>query len=266
MCRVARIRIISSRRALRRSHARWILRPKSIPGSRAYCRPKGVFRKVVQAVQAVRTVQAVSDMIAIIDYGMGNLRSVQKGFERAGYEAVVTRDRGQIGSARGVVLPGVGAFNACMENLGKLGLIEPIRDLVRSQKPFLGICLGFQLLFAESEEFGKQKGLDLFPGKVVGFRANENFKVPHMGWNRVEKKHDSPFLEGISSGDNVYFVHSFHVVPDDPSIVTTTSDYGEPFVSSIATDRLFACQFHPEKSQELGLRILANFGRFVENN
>jgi glutamine amidotransferase len=153
-----------------------------------------------------------------------------------------------------------------MQNLAKLGLIEPIRDIVHSQKPFLGICLGFQLLFSESEEFGQQKGLELFPGKVVGFRARENFKVPHMGWNRLEKKNDSPFLEGISSGDYVYFVHSFHVVPDNPSIVTTTTDYGDSFVSSIATARLFACQFHPEKSQELGLRILANFGRFVANN
>jgi glutamine amidotransferase len=205
-------------------------------------------------------------MIAIIDYGMGNLRSVQKGFERAGFESLVTRDLGQIQSARGVVLPGVGAFSACMENLAKLGLIEPIRNVVHSQKPFLGICLGFQLLFSESQEFGKQKGLGLFPGKVVGFRPRENFKVPHMGWNRLEKKNDSRFLEGISSGDYVYFVHSFHVLPENPSIVTTTTDYGDPFVSSIATARLFACQFHPEKSQEVGLRILANFGRFVANN
>ena len=203
-------------------------------------------------------------MIAIVDYGMGNLRSVQKGFERVGYDAVVTRDLGQIQSARGVVLPGVGAFNACMQNLGRFGLIEPIREIVRrNQKPFLGICLGFQLLFSESEEFGKQKGLDLFSGKVVGFHANKNLKVPHMGWNRLDKKNDSPFLEGISSGDYVYFVHSFYVVPDDRSIVATSTDYGEQFVSSIATERLFACQFHPEKSQELGLRILANFGRFV---
>jgi glutamine amidotransferase len=203
-------------------------------------------------------------MIAIIDYGMGNLRSVQKGFECVGYEAVVTRDLDQIQSARGVVLPGVGAFSACMQNLGRFGLIEPIREIVRrNQKPFLGVCLGFQLLFSESEEFGKQKGLDLFSGKVVGFRANENLKVPHMGWNRLDKKNDSPFLEGISSGDYVYFVHSFYVVPDDRSIVATNTDYGGQFVSSIATERLFACQFHPEKSQELGLRILANFGRFV---
>jgi imidazole glycerol-phosphate synthase subunit HisH len=205
-------------------------------------------------------------MIAILDYGMGNLRSVQKGLERVGFDALVTRDVGQIQAARGVVLPGVGAFSACMENLGKFGLIDSIREIVRQKKPFLGICLGFQLLFSESEEFGKQKGLDLFPGNVVGFRADENLKVPHMGWNRIEKKKDSPFLEGIFSGDYVYFVHSFYVVPDDSSLIATTTDYGSSFVSSIVTERLFACQFHPEKSQELGLRILANFGRFVASN
>ena len=205
-------------------------------------------------------------MIAIIDYGMGNLRSVQKGLERVGFDAVVTRDINQIQLARGVVLPGVGAFSACMENLHKFDLIETIREIVRQKKPFLGICLGFQLLFSESEEFGKQKGLNLFSGKVIGFHANENLKVPHMGWNRIEKKNDSPFLDGISSGDYVYFVHSFYVVPDDSSLIATTTDYGSSFVSSIATDRLFACQFHPEKSQEIGLRILANFGSFVQNN
>ncbi len=205
-------------------------------------------------------------MIAIIDYGMGNLRSVQKGLEHVGFNAIVTRDVSEIDAARGVVLPGVGAFSACMENLGKFGLIEPIQEIVRRKKPFLGICLGLQLLFSESEEFGKQKGLDLFAGKVVGFHALEDLKVPHMGWNRIEKKKESPFLEGIASGDYVYFVHSFYVVPDESSIVATTTDYGNSFVSSIATDRLFACQFHPEKSQELGLRILANFGRFVTSN
>jgi glutamine amidotransferase len=202
-------------------------------------------------------------MIAIIDYGMGNLRSVQKGLERVGCDALVTRDVGQIQSARGVVLPGVGAFSACMENLGKFGLIEPIREIVRRQKPFLGICLGFQLLFSESEEFGNQKGLDLFSGKVVGFHANGELKVPHMGWNRINKEQDTPFLEGIATGDYVYFVHSFYVAPQDPTIVASTTDYGQSFVSSIATDRLFACQFHPEKSQEMGLRVLANFGRFA---
>jgi imidazole glycerol-phosphate synthase subunit HisH len=205
-------------------------------------------------------------MIAIVDYGMGNLRSVQKGFERVGYEAEVTRDIGRIASARGVVLPGVGAFHACMENLARFGLVEPIRDAIVKQKPFLGICLGFQLLFSESEEFGKQEGLDLFPGKVVGFHPDNGLKVPHMGWNRIEKKKESPFLEGLASGDYVYFVHSFYVVPETSSLIATTTDYGGPFVSSIATDRLFACQFHPEKSQEIGLRILANFGRFVASN
>jgi glutamine amidotransferase len=203
-------------------------------------------------------------MIAIVDYGMGNLRSVQKGFERVGFQAEVTREVSKIASARGVVLPGVGAFQACMENLRRFELIEPIRRVVREEKPFLGICLGFQLLFAESEEFGLQKGLDLFPGRVVGFHAGNGLKVPHMGWNRIEKKRDTPFLDGLSSGDYVYFVHSFYVVPEDSSLVATTTEYGSPFVSSIATERLFACQFHPEKSQELGLRILANFGRLVE--
>ena len=203
-------------------------------------------------------------MIAIIDYGMGNLRSVQKGFERVGFQAEVTREVSKIASARGIVLPGVGAFQACMENLRRFELIETIQRVVRDQKPFLGICLGFQLLFAESEEFGLQKGLDLFPGRVVGFHAGNGLKVPHMGWNRIEKKQDTPFLDGLSSGDYVYFVHSFYVVPEISSLVATTTDYGSPFVSSIATERLFACQFHPEKSQELGLRILANFGRFVQ--
>jgi glutamine amidotransferase len=196
---------------------------------------------------------------------MGNLRSVQKGFERVGFQAEVTRDLARISSARGVVLPGVGAFHACMENLRRFGLIDPVREAARA-KPFLGICLGFQLLFSESEEFGKQPGLGLFPGRVVGFHAQSDLKVPHMGWNRIEKKQNSPFLEGLSNGDYVYFVHSFYVVPEDPSVVATTTDYGGAFVSSIATENLFACQFHPEKSQELGLRVLANFGRFVSAN
>ena len=205
-------------------------------------------------------------MIAIIDYGMGNLRSVQKGFEHCGYDAVVTREPSTIASARGLVLPGVGAFSACMENLTRFGLIAPIGEFVRQKKPFLGICLGFQLLFSESEEFGRQRGLDLLKGKVVGFKPSNGLKVPHMGWNGIQKKQDSPFLEGICNRDYVYFVHSYHVVPEDKSIVATTTEYGDCFVSSIATDHLFACQFHPEKSQDIGLRILANFGRFVASN
>jgi len=203
-------------------------------------------------------------MIVIIDYGMGNLRSVQKGLERVGCKAQVTREPQQIVSARGVVLPGVGAFSACMENLRRFGLVEAIREVVLQRKPFLGICLGFQLLFTESEEFGPQKGLDLFPGKVVGFHPQNGLKVPHMGWNRIVKKKESPFLQGITDGDYLYFVHSYYVTPADVSVVATTTTYGTSFVSSIATDHLFACQFHPEKSQKIGLRILENFARFAE--
>ena len=202
--------------------------------------------------------------IAIIDYGMGNLRSVQKGFERVGCPAKVTRDPHEIAAAQGVVLPGVGAFNACMQNLRGNGLIEPIQEAVRQKKPFLGICLGFQLLFRESEEFGPQNGLDLFPGRVVGFHPVNGLKVPHMGWNTITKNRATPFLEGISDGDYVYFVHSYYVIAEDPSLIATTTNYGSSFASSIATDHLFACQFHPEKSQRIGLRILSNFARFVE--
>jgi len=203
-------------------------------------------------------------MIVIVDYGMGNLRSVQKGFERVGCQVRVSREIREISAADGVVLPGVGAFNACMENLRRFGLVEPIREALRQRRPFLGICLGFQLLFTESEEFGPQKGLDLLPGRVVGFRPENDLKVPHMGWNSIGKKKETLFLEGVSDGDYVYFVHSYYVVPEDPSVIATTTTYGTSFASSIATDHLFACQFHPEKSQEIGLRILANFARFVE--
>ena len=205
-------------------------------------------------------------MITIVDYGMGNLRSVEKSFVHLGYRAEVTRDAAAIRAADGVVLPGVGAFNACMENLRRYGLVEPIREVVTRKKPFLGICLGFQLLFTESEEFGPQKGLDLFPGRVVAFRPDDGLKVPHMGWNQIEKKKPTPFLEGIAEGDYVYFVHSFYVVPDDSSLAATTTPYAGTFVSSIATDHLFACQFHPEKSQKTGLAILANFARFAEKS
>jgi glutamine amidotransferase len=145
-------------------------------------------------------------------------------------------------------------------------LVEPIREVVARKQPFLGICLGFQLLFSESEEFGPQKGLELFPGKVVGFRPDDGLKVPHMGWNSIEKKKPTPFLEGVSDGDYVYFVHSYYVVPEDVSLAATTTPYSGAFVSSIATDHLFACQFHPEKSQKIGLTILGNFARFAEKN
>jgi len=202
-------------------------------------------------------------MIAVIDYGMGNLRSVQKGLERSGFAAEVTRDPQRIATADGVVLPGVGAFHACMENLRSFGLVDVVRDVVHRKVPFLGICLGLQLLFDESEEFGRQAGLGLISGKVSGFAAQNDLKVPHMGWNSVQIKKTTRFLEGIHDSDQGYFVHSYFVVPQDESCVATVTFYGAPFVSSIATDTLFACQFHPEKSQALGLRILENFGKFA---
>jgi glutamine amidotransferase len=204
-------------------------------------------------------------MIAIVDYGMGNLLSVHKALEHVGAQTEIARDPERILAADGVVLPGVGAFSACMENLKRYGLVEPIRTVVRERRPFLGICLGFQLLFSESEEFGPQRGLELFRGRVLGFRAERDLKVPHMGWNRLRKRKPSRFLEGIADGDYAYFVHSYYVVPEDEALVATTTEYGAPFASSIATESLFACQFHPEKSQSLGLRILANFARFVRD-
>jgi len=204
-------------------------------------------------------------MIAIIDYGMGNLRSVQKGFEKVGFEAVVTADPKVVLESDKVVLPGVGAFRDCIRNLEEGGFIEPILKVVRDVRPFLGICLGLQLLFTESEEFGLHRGLDIIPGRVVRFpegmsENGEKLAVPHMGWNQLAVKSGSPVLAGIPDGTNVYFVHSYYVRPDDPSVVSTTTGYGIEFCSSVWKDNVVATQFHPEKSQEQGLKILNNFG------
>ena len=202
--------------------------------------------------------------IVIIDYGMGNLRNVQKGFEQIGFETKVTRNKKEIERASAIVLPGVGAFKDCMENLEKFGLIEPLLRSVEEGKPYLGICLGLQILFSESEEFGSQKGLNLIKGKVVKFKPDQEHKVPHMGWNTIEKERENPFLQGIESGDFFYFVHSYYVVPEEVKWIATFTTYGKPFVSSIWKERLFATQFHPEKSQEKGLRILENFARSIQ--
>jgi glutamine amidotransferase len=204
-------------------------------------------------------------MIAIIDYGMGNLRSVQKGFEKVGFDAVVTADPRVVLEAEKVVLPGVGAFRDCIRNLEEGGFVEPILRVIREGRPFLGICLGLQLLFTESEEFGLHKGLDVIPGRVVRFpdgmrEAGEELKVPHMGWNQLSFTSQSPAFAGIDEGTNVYFVHSYYVQPADPAVVATTTSYGIRFCSSISRDNVVATQFHPEKSQEHGLRILKNFG------
>ncbi len=201
-------------------------------------------------------------MIAIIDYGMGNLRSVQKGFERMGHEVVVTNDAKTILGASKVVLPGVGAFPDCMRNLREYGLIDAVHGTIKSGKPFLGICLGLQLLFTESEEFGISKGLDIIKGRVIRFKGPEfeDLKIPHMGWNSISIKRQVPVLQDVPDNSHVYFVHSFHVVPEDKSVIATTTPYGIEFVSSIWKDNIFAVQFHPEKSQNLGLSILKRFG------
>lgn len=200
-------------------------------------------------------------MIAIIDYGMGNLRSVQKGFERVGCEAVITRDPKAIADAHKIVLPGVGAFRDCMQNLEQLGLIEPVLRGIQSGKPFLGICLGLQILFTESEEFGTSRGLDIIKGRVVRFRINDpGLKIPHMGWNSISIKRRAPIFSDTPDGSYVYFVHSYHVVPDDPNVIATITDYGMEFVSSIWKENIIGVQFHPEKSQAIGLSILKRFG------
>jgi glutamine amidotransferase len=197
--------------------------------------------------------------IVIIDYGMGNLRSVQKAFEWIGIEAQVSRSKKEIGRTSAIVLPGVGAFKDCMENLEKHGLVEPLLRFIEQGKPYLGICLGLQILFSESEEFGSCKGLDLIRGKVVKFRSDPEHKVPHMGWNTIEKEKEAPMLQGIENGDFFYFVHSYFVTPEETQWISTFTPYGERFVSSIWKENIFATQFHPEKSQQKGLKILENF-------
>jgi imidazole glycerol-phosphate synthase subunit HisH len=199
-------------------------------------------------------------MIAVVDYGMGNLRSVQKGFEKVGFDAVVTDSADVIGNASHIVLPGVGAFKDCMYNLETRGLVDPILSGIEKGKPFLGICLGLQLLFEESEEFGHHKGLGLIKGKVVRFPKSE-LKVPHMGWNSIKKAGRSPVLREVEDGSYLYFVHSYYVVPGD-GVTETTTEYGLEFTSSICRDNIFACQFHPEKSQGTGLKILKAFGEW----
>ncbi len=204
-------------------------------------------------------VEKESYMIAIIDYQMGNLRSVQKGFERVGHEAVVTDDPQVLDQADKIVLPGVGAFQDAIAELRRRDLIAPIRANVDAGKPFLGICLGLQLLFDVSYEDGEHEGLGIVPGQVVRFQVPAEFKVPHMGWNQARIVRRPPLLEGISEGTYFYFVHSYFVVPEDREVVAIEADYPDPFCAMIWRDNLFATQFHPEKSQADGLRILKNF-------
>lgn len=208
-------------------------------------------------------------MIAIVDYGMGNLRSVQKGFEKIGAEAIITSDPQAVLEADKIVLPGVGAFRDCMRNLEQGGFVEPILKVIAQGRPFLGICVGMQLLFTDSVEFGLYRGLDVIQGHVLRFpegmhEAGESLKVPHMGWNQLDFKQDVPVFAGIESGSNVYFVHSYYVRPDTDDVIACTTGYGIEFCSAIRKDNITATQFHPEKSQDVGLRMLKNFAGIKE--
>jgi glutamine amidotransferase len=200
-------------------------------------------------------------MISIIDYGMANLRSVQKGFESVGAPAEIISTPEQIKKAQRIVLPGVGAFADAVRTLREQHLAEPILEHIASGKPFLGICLGLQMLFDVGYEDGTHQGLGLLKGKCIRFDVDEKMqlKVPHMGWNQLQVQRSSPLMKDLPEGSNVYFVHSYHVVPDDSSVIATLTDYGRPFVSSIWRDNVVATQFHPEKSQRVGLKILENF-------
>jgi glutamine amidotransferase len=200
-------------------------------------------------------------MISIIDYGMGNLRSVQKGFEQIGVEARIISRPEEIESAERIVLPGVGAFRDAIATLRQRQLAEPIIRHIEKGRPFLGICLGLQLLFETGYEDGEHQGLGVLGGECVRFDVDEtlHLKVPHMGWNMLQPRRPSPILRDLPIGCGVYFVHGYHVVPTNDADIATTTDYGRPFVSSVWRDNLVATQFHPEKSQKVGLQILANF-------
>ena len=205
-------------------------------------------------------------MITIIDYEMGNLRSVEKAFERLGFEAKVSSNPQDLKNSDKIVLPGVGAFRDCINNLQSGGFVEPLLQHVGSGKPLLGICVGMQMLFDESEEFGRHKGLGLIPGKVIRFPTDmiengERLKVPHMGWNNLHIQKPSPIFKDTNDGSFVYFVHSYYCSADNRSDIAATCRYGEiEFCASVWRDNLMATQFHPEKSQDIGLNIFKNFG------
>lgn len=197
--------------------------------------------------------------VAVIDYGMGNVRSVEKALAHCGASVEVTSAAERIRAARHVVLPGVGAFGDAMDELRRRGLVEPIREAIAADKPFLGICLGLQVLFDSSEESPDVEGFGIVGGTVRRFQTS--LKVPHMGWNALSFRRPCPLFEGIAESPNVYFVHSYYVVPSDEEWIATTTDYDGEFVSSVWRGRCFATQFHPEKSQAIGLKMLENFLR-----
>ncbi|MCL4488504.1 MAG: imidazole glycerol phosphate synthase subunit HisH [Chloroflexi bacterium] len=200
-------------------------------------------------------------MIAVVDYGMGNLRSVQKALERVGADAQVIKSPQGLEEARGIVLPGVGAFGQAMENLRAEGWVEPLKLKCADGIPFIGICLGMQLLFETSEEMGQFDGLGIVPGKVKRFP--DGLKVPQMGWNQIHVRRPSPLLDDVADSSYAFFVHSYYCVPSDPEIILATTDYGIEFASVIGRGNIHGAQFHPEKSQTVGLKILENFTRIA---
>lgn len=197
--------------------------------------------------------------VTIVDYGMGNLRSVQKAFERLGIQAEITDCPERILTADHLVFPGVGAFGDAMYELERRNLVKPILRFIESGRPFLGICLGLQLLFEKSYENGIHKGLGILRGDVVRFELSSEYSIPHMGWNQVRKECPNPLMQGIPDESFFYFVHSYYVVPANPEVIVGTTEYGFRFCSMIRQDNVFATQFHPEKSQSLGLKLLQNF-------
>ncbi len=204
-------------------------------------------------------------MIALLDYGSGNLRSVHKALLKVGAAVQIVTEPAGLKDAQAAVLPGVGAFDDCMQALQKQELFEATRQFIKSGRPFLGICVGYQALFERSEEFNSRlPGLGVFQGTVVRFSERNGLKIPQIGWNRLEQiRADCPLFRGIAEGSYVYFVHSFFPKPADATIVATQTNYGETFASSIWRDNVFATQFHPEKSQLVGLRLLSNFVELV---
>lgn len=198
-------------------------------------------------------------MIAIIDYDAGNLKSVEKALVSLGEKVLVSRDSSEILQADKVILPGVGSFGDAMNNLDKFGLVDTIKQVTGNGTPFLGICLGLQLLFKESDETPGAEGLDILPGKILKIPAKEGFKIPHMGWNSLDVKPGAKLFKGLEGNPYVYFVHSYYLKAADENIVAASTEYTTHIHASVESGNVFACQFHPEKSSEVGLKILKNF-------